>query len=227
MNAVFDNVDAYLKAFGYVVALFLLTSVGSLALGTLLAAMRVGPISVMRAAAAVYVTVVRNTPLVMIFFFFHFAAPKIGLNFRWVQVHVGEFDFTSAFATAVVALTLYTSTFICEALRSGINSIPVGQAEAARAIGLPFGGVMTHVILPQALRAAVPPITSALIAMLKNTSIAGVFFVGEALATMKSLSNDFSSDRIGIFVAFAIGYIILVEVVSVISSTFERRWRVA
>ncbi len=222
-----DNLDQVLKGFGYTLFLFLVSAVASLVLGTVLVAMRVGPISVLRALATVYVSVVRNTPLVLIFIFFHFAAPILGINFKWVQVHIGTFDFTSAFATAFVALSLYTACFVCEALRSGVNAVPMGQAEAARAIGLPFTGVMTQVVLPQAMRASVPPVASALIAMLKNSSVAGVFFLAEALATMRAMTNDHSSERIGIFICFAIGYIVLVEIVSLIAMSFERRWRVA
>lgn len=227
MNAVLDNLDQFLKAFGYTLFLFLICAVVSTALGTVLVAMRVGPIAVLRTVGTVYVSLVRNTPLVLIFIFFHFAAPIIGINFKWVEVHIGQFDFTSAFSTAVVALSLYTACFVCEALRSGVNAVPMGQAEAARAIGLPFAGVMTHIVLPQAFRASVPPFASALIAMLKNTSVAGIFFLAEATATMRSMSNNYSSERIGIFLCFALGYIVLVEIVSVIAISFERRWKVA
>ncbi|WP_457205091.1 ABC transporter permease subunit, partial [Nocardioides sp. P5_C9_2] len=142
MNAVIESLPDVLKAFGYTVLLFLVSGVFSLIGGTILVAMRVGPIAVLDRAALVYVTLVRNTPLLAVFFFFSFAAPKIGINFTWVDVHIGSFDFTSFFSTAVVSLTLYTSTFVCEALRSGVNAVPLGQAEAARAIGLPFVGVM-------------------------------------------------------------------------------------
>lgn len=227
MSAIFENFDLVLKAFGYTLFLFLVCAVFSMILGTILVAFRVGPIGVLSKAAAVYVTTVRNTPLVMIFIFFHFAAPIIGINFKWFEIHVGQFDFTSAFATAVVALSLYTSCFVCEALRSGVNSVPLGQAEAARAIGLPFGGTMTQVVLPQAFRASVPPLASTLIAMLKNTSVAGIFFLAEALATMRGFTNDHADQRVGIFIAFALGYIILVEIVSLISQFIERRWRIA
>ena len=229
MNVVLDNLDLYLKAFSYTVALFLVSAVLSLALGTLLVAFRVGPISVLSKAAAVYVTVVRNTPLVIIFLFFQLGAGKVfdALRFSWVDVHIGQFDFTSFFTAAVVSLTLYTSCFVCEALRSGVNAVPLGQAEAARAIGLPFSGVMREVVLPQATRASVPPLASTLIALLKNTSVAGVFGVIEAAAQMKSFTNDYASERWGIFLAFAIGYIILVEVVSLFATILERRWRIA
>ena len=229
MNVVLDNLDAVFKAFGYTIALFLVSAVLSLVLGTILVAFRVGPISVLRKAAAIYVTVVRNTPLVIIFLFFQLGAGKVfdALRFSWVDIHIGQFDFTSFFTAGVVSLTLYTSCFVCEALRSGVNAVPLGQAEAARAIGLPFAGVMRQVVLPQAVRASVPPLASTLIALLKNTSVAGVFGVIEAAAQMKSFTNDYASERWGIFLAFAIGYIILVEIVSAIATVLERRWRIA
>jgi len=227
VSAVLDNFSEVLRAFGYTTLLFLISAVLSLALGTVLVAMRVGPIRVLAVVGALYVNLVRNTPLVIIFMFFTYAAPKIGVHFRWVDVHAFGFDLTTAFATAIVALSLYTATFVCEALRSGINSVPIGQAEAARAIGLPFGGVMTQVVLPQAFRASVPPVASALIAMLKNTSVAGIFFVAEAINQMRRLTNDNADERLGIFIGFAIGYIILVEVVSLFSQMLERRWRIA
>lgn len=229
MNVVLDNFDLVAKAFGYTIFLFLASAVLSLVLGTILVAFRVGPISVLSKAASVYVTVVRNTPLVIIFLFFQLGAGKVfdSLRFSWVDIHIGQFDFTSFFTAAVVSLTLYTSAFVCEALRSGVNAVPLGQAEAARAIGLPFSGVMRQVVLPQAVRASVPPLASTLIALLKNTSVAGVFGVIEAAAQMKSFTNDYASERWGIFLAFAIGYIILVEVVSLIATILERRWRIA
>jgi len=196
-------------------------------LGTILVAMRVGPIAVLRKAGATYVTVVRNTPLVIVFAFFAFAAPSLGIHFKWLDVHIGDFDFTTFYGAAVVSLTLYTSTFVCEALRSGVNAVPLGQAEAARAIGLPFTGVMSQVVLPQAFRASLPPLASVQIALIKNTSVAAVFGVAEAASQMRGFTNDFPTQRIGIFVCFAAGYVVIVEVFSFLANRLERRWRVA
>ena len=190
--------------------------------------MRVGPIAVLRTAGATYVTVVRNTPLVIVFAFFSFAAPTLGITFNWLDVHIGELDFTAFFGAAVVSLTLYTSTFVCEALRAGVNAVPLGQAEAARAIGLPFAGVMTQVVLPQAFRASVPPLASVQIALIKNTSVAGgVRRRRGDRADARACSNDFPTQRVGIFICFAAGYVVIVEVFSFLSSRLERRWRVA
>jgi glutamate transport system permease protein len=227
VEAVLNDFGAYLKAFGYTFALFLVAGVLSMILGTFLVAMRVGPVAVLRAAATTYVSLVRNTPLVIVFAFFSFAAPTLDIKFNWLDVHIGEFDFTAFFGAAVVSLTLYTSAFVCEGLRAGVNAVPLGQAEAARAIGLPFGGVMSQVVLPQAFRAALPPLASVQIALIKNTSVAAVFGVAEATSQMRSFTNDFASQRTGIFISFAIGYIVIVEVFSFLSSRIERRWRLA
>lgn len=227
MRVLSDNIDLVALAFAHTVLLFLIAGVLSMILGTILAALRVGPIAVLRRAAAVYIILVRNTPLLIVLMFFRIAGPKIGIQFNWVQIVWGEVRMTAFFSAAVVALTLYTSTFVCEAIRSGVNAVPLGQAEAARAIGLPFTGVMRHVILPQAIRASVPPLASVQIALLKNTTIAGVFGVTEAFARMRSFTNDFTSQRIGIFIGFAVIFVILVEIVSFVANRFERKWRVA
>jgi glutamate transport system permease protein len=227
VEAVFDNFDLYLRAFGYTFALFLVSGILSMVMGTLLAAMRVGPVSVLRLAAGTYVTLVRNTPLVIVFAFFSFAAPIFEIKFNWLDIHIGQFDFTAFFGAAVVSLTLYTSSFVCEGLRAGINAVPLGQAEAARAIGLPFAGVMSQVVLPLAFRAALPPLASVQIALIKNTSVAAVFGVAEAVSQMRGFTNDFASQRVGIFICFALGYVIIVEVFSLIAGLMERRWRVA
>jgi glutamate transport system permease protein len=196
--------------------------------GTILAVLRVGPVSILNKAAALYVTLFRNTPLLMIFIFMAIAMPVLGYNFKFVEdVEVAGYNVSAFFFRSCVALTLYTSAFVCEALRSGVNAVPLGQAEAGRAIGLTFGQSMREIVLPQATRAVIPPMTSVLIALLKNTSVAAAFGMAEATATMRALTNNNADQRIGIFLAFAIGYIILVELVSLSSYLVERKVKVA
>ncbi|CAB4965458.1 unannotated protein [freshwater metagenome] len=227
MDAVLDNLDAVVRAFTYTLLLFLISGVLSLVLGTALAALRVGPVSVLRLAASAYVTIVRNTPLLIVLIFFRIAAPKIGLNFNFVDVQFGDIRLNNLFTACVVGLTVYTAAFVCEAIRSGINAVQLGQAEAARAIGLPFAGVMREVVLPQAFRASVPPLASVQIALLKNTTVAGALGVFEAFARMRSLNNDYATQRIEIFLVFAFVFVVLVEVLSFIANRLERRWRIA
>jgi glutamate transport system permease protein len=231
VDAIADNYQLIAISFATTILLFVFASIGSLLLGTLLVAMRVGPISVMRRTAALYVTLVRNTPLLLILLFFSIAAPKIGINFQFVRIVIptgwGDIRMTNAFAGAVVGLTLYTATFVCEALRSGVNAVPIGQAEAARAIGLPFAGAMRHVVLPQAIRAGLPPLVSTQIALLKNTTVALSVLVLEAAYALKQLLDANPGDRWWLLAVFAGIFVVLVEVLSLISNRFERRWRIA
>ena len=230
MEDVWNNFDLVVRAFGMTVGLFLTAGVASLAVGLPLAAMRVGPVGVMRRAAATYVTLVRNTPLLMVFIFVVIALPRIDVTFKSIESFqedaFGQVFISAYFFRATLALTLSPSTFVCEAVRSGINSVPLGQAEAARAVGLTFGGTMTQVVLPQALRATVPPLTSVLIALLKNTSVAAAFGIIEAAARMKFFNNR-TTDDLQVFLLFALIYVLLVEVVSAASLVLERRWKVA
>lgn len=227
MNVVLDNLDLVAQAFTYTIVLFVISGVLSMVLGTLLAALRVGPIAVLSRAGAAYVTVVRNTPLLIVLVFFRIAGPKIGIQFNFVDIVIGDIRLNNLFAACVVGLTVYTSSFVCEALRSGVNAVALGQAEAARAIGLPFGGVMREVVLPQAFRASVPPLASVQIALLKNTTVAGALGVFEAFARMRTLINGSVADRVPIFIAFAVIFVVLVEIVSFAASRLERHWRIA
>ena len=228
MDAEFSNFDDYLTAVAQTIGLFVVTGIGALVWGTILAVFRVGPVSILNKAAAVYVTLFRNTPLLMIFVFMAIAMPVLGYNFKFVEdVEIGGWNVSAFFFRSCLALTLYTSAFVCEALRSGVNAVPVGQAEAGRAIGLTFGQSMREIVLPQAMRAVIPPMTSVLIALLKNTSVAAAFGMAEATATMRIFTNNNADQRIGIFLAFAIGYIILVEVISLSSYLVERKVKVA
>lgn len=233
MEIVSDNYQVVTIAFATTVLLFVFAGIGSLVLGTLLVTFRVGPVAIMRTAAATYVSIVRNTPLLLVLLFFSIAAPKIGINFQFVDIVIetswGDIRMTNAFGGAVVGLTLYTSSFVCEALRSGVNAVPLGQAEAARAIGLPFGGVMSNVVLPQAFRAALPPLASTFIALLKNTTVAISVGVLEAAYQMKQLFDVYpvASDKWTVLAMFALVFVVLVEIVSFGSNRLERKWRVA
>ncbi|MFF4716336.1 amino acid ABC transporter permease [Streptomyces eurythermus] len=181
----FDFLDDYdvLGAFWTTVQLTLLSAVGSLIWGTLLAAMRVGPVPLMRGFGTAYVNIVRNIPLTVIILF-----SSLGL-YQTLRITLGAGDVvdTANFRLAVLGLVVYTSAFVCEAIRSGINTVPVGQAEAARAIGLSFTQVLFLVVLPQAFRAAVGPLTNVLIALTKNTTVAAAIGVAEAALLMKDM----------------------------------------
>ena len=214
MDVLLNNLDLFGPFFLTTIELFLLSAVGSLIWGTILAMLRVSPVPVFRAVGTAYVTIARNTPLTLVFAFFVFAYPLLDIV---------KLDY---FPAAVTALTVYTSAFICEVVRSGINTVPVGQAEAGRALGLTFSQILGQVVLPQALRSVVPPLISTLIALLKNTTIAAGFSVAEAGAIRAYLSERGEGQLVGLLWV-ALGFIILVAVLSFVQRSLEKRWSVA
>jgi glutamate transport system permease protein len=214
VQVLIDNADLLLAAFVVTLKLLVVAGLLSLVWGTVLAAMRVGPIRVLNVAGTFYVTVFRNTPLLLVLLLIFFGLPKLGITWGY-------------FWPNVIGLTLYTSSFVCEALRAGVNSIPLGQAEASRSLGMTFGQSMREVILPQAFRAVVPPLASVLIALTKNTSLVSIFGLPDLTARMKDLLTDHATALLWIFFGIALAYVLIVEVISLIATFIERRWRVA
>jgi glutamate transport system permease protein len=209
-----DNRDLFITGFQNTILLFIFAGIGALALGTLLAGMRVSPVPVLRLLGAGYVTIFRNTPLTLVFFFFAFAYPRLEL----VDV--------SFFTRAVLALTAYTAAFVCEVVRSGVNTVDVGQSEASRALGFTFTQTLIAIVVPQAIRSVVPPMISVLIALLKNTTIAAGFAVAEAGQITPALSERGAPLLIGMLWV-AIGFAVLIIPLTATQRTLEKRWSVA
>lgn len=214
MEALSENFDLVLSGFGETLKLLVASGALALVVGTLVAVARVSPVPVLRGVGIGYVTIFRNTPLLVLILLAYYGLPEVGIDFGF-------------FVMITLAMGLYTAAFVTEAIRSGINGIGLGQAEAARSIGMPFSLTMTQVVLPQAFRLTVPPLASVFIALTKNTSLAAVFGIAEATFRMKGLSNDYASERIVIFLGIALGYIVIVELISFGASRFEKAWRVA
>jgi glutamate transport system permease protein len=145
---------------GLVVTLELtvLSFLGALLLGTILGIFRVSPVLPLRAFGAAYVGVLRNVPLLVLLVLFVFGLPDVGVRY-------------SLFTSAVICMALYAASFVCETVRSGIRTVPLGQAEAARAIGLTTVQVLRHVVLPQAFRAMVQPLANVFIGVVLGTSL--------------------------------------------------------
>jgi glutamate transport system permease protein len=194
--------DKVLSAFWATIRLSAMTGVLSVVLGTLLAAMRVSPTPVLRTAGTLYVNILRNTPLTLVLLFC-----SLGLS-DTLQFRLSHTSTINYYWLAVLGFSAYTAAFVCEALRSGINTVPLGQAEAARAIGLTFTQSLRMVILPQAFRAVIGPLGSVVIAMIKNSTVVLVASYFEASAQMKQMFDDYGA-TLPIFLGFAAGFMVL------------------
>ena len=213
MDTLINNLDLFISGFRNTLILFFFSAIFALVIGTVVGAMRVAPVPIMRGVGTVYVNLIRNTPLTLLMFFFAFGYPKLGLPNPGYTV------------LAIIALSIYTASYVADVLRSGFNTVPVGQAEAARAIGLPFGPTMSLVIMPQAFRAVIPPMMSVFIALLKNTTVAAGFSVAEA-GTIRANLSERGEPAIVVLLWVALIFVLLVGLLSWLQRYLERRWRV-
>ncbi|MDH6281895.1 glutamate transport system permease protein [Rhodococcus sp. LBL1] len=200
--------DQLVSAFWTTVQLTFWSALGALIWGTILAGMRVSPVPILRIFATWYVNIFRNTPLTLIIVFC-----SVGL-YQNLGVHFApedspQFIDQNNFRLAVLGFIVYTSAFVCESLRSGINTVPMGQAEAARSLGLTFTQSIRMIVLPQAFRSVIAPLGSVLIALTKNTTIASAIGVAEASLLMKTMIENEADKLFLVFGIFAIGFMIL------------------
>lgn len=210
MGSLLVEHDLLWQAFSTTLMLAAVSGIIALLVGTVIAGLRVSPYLPLRTVATVYTEFLRNTPLTIVFFFFVFVTPSMGFTF----------DYKLA---AVIALSAYTSAFVAEAVRSGINSVGVGQAEAARSLGMSFTQNLSLVVLPQAFRTAIPPLINVLIALVKNTSVAGAFSVFELFAMSRRLTNVHSGDVLGILLGVALCYLVLCIPLGRLAAYLERK----
>lgn len=209
MSVVLDNLGLFLIGVRTTVTLTLTAYIAAFVIGTVVAACRVSPVPPLRMAGSFYVGTVRNTPLAVLMVLFVFALPDVGIIY-------------SFYVSAVIVLSAYTGAFIAETIRSGINSVAKGQAEAARALGLTYPQVLRIVVLPQALRAVVAPLGSIFIALIKNSALANLVSVTELSGTAERLIGDYSQP-IPIFLAAGVAYLALTIPAGLVLSRIERR----
>lgn len=215
MQVIIDNLPMYASGLLRTVHICLYAVVLALILGTIAAGFRVSPLPPLRVAGTSWVNVLRNCPLTVVLFFMAFGLPELGLN-------------GSYFWFGTIGLALYTSAFVCEAIRSGINAVPAGQAEAARAVGLTFGQTLGQVVLPQAVRTVVPPLGNVIIAMIKNSALVGAFGVGgDLFAVGDTLTSARGFAALPVLTGVALGYLVLTIPAGLLLGYLERKVAIA
>jgi glutamate transport system permease protein len=211
MGRLFELLSDYdvLGAFRMTLILTALSAVGALLIGTVVAVMRVSPVRVLQVIGAGYVNLVRNTPLTVVIVFCNLGLfTQLGLALA--NQDSDTFIVDNNIRLAVLGLSVYHAAFVAEALRSGVNTVPLGQAEAARAIGLPFLKTLRHVVMPQAFRGAIAPLANVLIALTKNSTVAAVIGVEESSFLMKNMIENETDALFLVFGIFAIGFVIII-----------------
>lgn len=210
MDAVIEFLPEFGQAFLTTLSLLVISGLGALVLGVVIAAMRISPVASLRGFATAYTELFRNIPLTLILFGCANVLPYLDFNPGFYNL-------------AVIGLTMYTSPFVAEAIRSGVNGVPVGQAEAARSVGMTFGQVLGEVVMPQAIRMVIPPLINVFIALTKNTSVAGAFFVVEVFAVARIASNARGDEVLAILLAAAFLYLVITVPLGLIAGRIEKK----
>lgn len=206
----------FLGAFWLTIQLSFWSALGALVIGTVVAILRVSPVPVLRLMGTSYVNIFRNTPLTLLMVF-----SILGVSYV-LGLQMSNDVKTNIFYWAIIVLSVYHAAFVCEALRSGVNTVPAGQAEAARAIGLTFSQSLTEVLLPQAFRGAIAPLGSTLIALIKNSTVAAVIGAADAAGLMQIIIEN-ETGSIGVFFLFALGFVILTLPLGILFTSLSRR----
>jgi glutamate transport system permease protein len=205
-----QNLPVFWQGFSTTLVLAVLAYLGALVIGTVVATMRIAPAAPARLAGTAYVEWFRNTPLLALLFVAILCLPKLGIRI-------------TTFEASLVVLSMYTGAQVCEALRSGINAVGKGQAEAGRSIGLTFGQNLRYVVLPQAGRTVVPPLGSIFIALVKNTAVASAIGLHELAFQIGELSRDNPDQVMVLLVATAVAYLIITIPAGYLVGRLERR----
>jgi glutamate/aspartate transport system permease protein len=213
-----------LTGLGWTLLISLLSWLMALALGTALGVARTAPERRVRWPSAVYVHCFRNTPLLVQLFLWFYVLPEL-LPVDWGNAIKQMNPTWNQFLTVVLALTLYSAAKCAEQVRAGIESVPVGQRAAASAIGLTAGGVYRYVVLPQAFRIIIPPLTSDFMNVFKNSAVALTIGLMELTGQSRQLS-EFSAQPFEAFVAATAIYMLVTLLVVRLMHMIEARSRV-
>lgn len=213
IHVLFSHWDRFAEGFIHTIEASVLALIGSFVLGVIIAVMRISPIRVLNVIGTVYVEFIRNIPLLLVVFFFFLGIPSLGLPL-------------DGFTSGTLGLMVYTASFIAEAIRAGIQSVPTGQTEAARATGLSYIQTMLHIVLPQAIKIVLPAIGNQFINLVKNSSILAVV-TGMDLMYYADLINSDTFLPLTVYTIVAVFYLVLTLPLSFAVHYMERRFRSA
>jgi polar amino acid transport system permease protein len=220
--------DVTLKGVGVTLYLTAVSMVAGIAGAVLLAIMNLSDNIVLSGLARLYISVFRGTPLLVQLIFWGYLGiftPDISLSLPWIGTvfSVPTSDVVTPMVAAVLALSLNAAAYSAEIVRSGILSVPRGQLEAARSVGMTRFQAFRRVVMPQALRVIIPPMGNEVIAMLKGTSLVSVIAGNDLMTNLQNVYSQ-TFQIIPLLIVASIWYLILVSILTIPQSWLERRF---
>jgi len=218
-KGIIENLNLFWDGFLTTIWVSLIAGILSLAIGLLVACLRVTPSGGLKVVAIVYTEFFRNTPFLVQVLALYFGLPKLGIQ---LQFNLFGLEFNQSFVVGTLALSLYTGAYIAEVLRAGLLVVPPGQSEAARSLGLSLIQTLWYVIIPQAIRLVIPPLGNIYIAMIKNSAILSSIALVDLMSRATFVNNRI--DRtFEVFTAVILFYFVLTLPLAWGVSYFEKR----
>jgi aspartate/glutamate/glutamine transport system permease protein len=214
LNVLTDHWSEFSSGFWVTVRLVVISFAIAMVVGTLVAALRIGPSKWLQRVGGVYVEIFRNIPLLVLLFISYAGMRRAGVNIN-------------AWVAGTSSLGLYTAAYVAEALRSGVFSVGQGQIEASLSLGFSHAQTLRRIVLPQAFRTVISPLGSLTIAMIKNSAIIGVSLLAlpDLLKQARIVqARTFETDET--FFWAAVGYLILTGTVTLVIRNLERRFAI-
>ncbi|AUH53061.1 amino acid ABC transporter permease [Chromobacterium sp. ATCC 53434] len=215
----------FVSGFGWTLAVALSGWIIALSLGTVVGVLRTLPNRWVAGIATAYVELFRNVPLLVQLFVWYFLVPDMLPEGAQIWFKQDLSPITSQFLSVVVCLGLFTAARVAEQVRTGIEALPRGQRNAAMAVGFSLGQTYRHVLLPQAMRIIIPPLTSEFLNIIKNSSVASLIGLAELLAQTKQTA-EFSANIFEAFTLATIIYFVLNMSLMLMMNALEKKLRV-
>ena len=205
-----NNWSSLMEGVKYTIESSLIALIGSLILGVIFAMLEISPNKTVHIIGRTYVEIFRNIPLLVVAMFFYIVMPQFipGLD---------------GFTAGTIGLTIYTSAFIAETVRAGIESVDVGQMEAARSNGMTYLQSMRFIVLPQAIKIVVPPLGNQFVNLVKNSSVLA-FLAGFDLMYQGNLIASTTFKTTDTYLAVGLLYLIMTMPLSYLMRYLEKRW---
>jgi His/Glu/Gln/Arg/opine family amino acid ABC transporter permease subunit len=207
------------QGFKVTILMSVITIILGLIFGILMASMKICKIKILNIIANIYVSVIRGTPVLVQIAIVFYGLPMMGINIP--EIMVGSVD-VSRLVSGIIALTVNTTAYICEIIRSGIESIDKGQTEAARSIGFSSVSTMILIILPQAIKNILPAMANEFITIIKTTSQVSVIGIAELMYVADTI-RGISFHPMKPLIIVAIMYFIITSVISIFVKILENR----
>ena len=214
----FDLFRQVLQQLTITLLIFILSLIFALMLGCLLATIRIKKVKILSPIVRIYLSFIRSTPLILQLFLVYFALPQLLL---FIQIDINHF---SRLFFVILAFTLHTGAYLSEIIRAGYQSVDYSQIEAGLSVGLSYPRISKEIIIPQALRNSIPNLTTQVIELIKDTSLAFTIGIIDMMGQVKLIiGNNYGLGMLEVYIVISIIYWIIALIIQTVFALINKQ----